>query len=129
MKRKQFLKGMDQLSEEGAVQLYKQPNIGTETYVVGVVGVLQFEVLEHRLKAEYNVDILQTTLNYRFARWVSIDGKLLYDTQVLEELNLTSTTMPVVDRHEACVLLFESDWAINWALERNPQIKLLDIQA
>ncbi len=128
MKRKQFLKGMEQLSEEGAIQLYKQPNIGTETFIVGVVGVLQFEVLEHRLKSEYNVDIMQSGLNYRFARWVTVNGQLLYDASVLEDFNLTSTTMRVQDKHDACVLLFESDWAINWALERNPSIKLLDIQ-
>ncbi len=127
MKRKQFLKGMEQLSEEGAIQLYKQPNIGTETFIVGVVGVLQFEVLEHRLKNEYKVDILQSPLNYRFARWLSIDDKHVYDARIIEELSLTSTTMAVIDRDDACVLLFESDWAINWALERNPEIKLLDI--
>lgn len=128
MKRKQFLKGMEQLSEEGAVQLYKEPNIGTETFIVGVVGVLQFEVLEHRLLAEYKVTILQTNLNYRHARWVRVDGQQLYDTQVLEDLNLTSTSMRAVDKHDACVILFESDWAINWALERNPGIELKEIQ-
>ena len=55
MKRKQFLKGIEQLAEEGAIQLYKQPDIGTETYIIGVVGVLQLDVLEYRLKTEYGV--------------------------------------------------------------------------
>ena len=50
MKRKQFLKGIKQLAEEGAIQVYKQPDIGVEEFVIGAVGVLQFDVLEHRLK-------------------------------------------------------------------------------
>ena len=70
MKRKQFLKGIDQLAEEGAIQVYKQPDIGTETFIIGVVGVLQLDVLEYRLKAEYGVEIRLTGLNYRHARWI-----------------------------------------------------------
>ena len=52
MKRKQFLKGIVQLSQEGAVQTFKRPNIGREEMIAGVVGVLQMDVLEHRLKNE-----------------------------------------------------------------------------
>ncbi|HOO62047.1 MAG TPA: peptide chain release factor 3 [Bacillota bacterium] len=117
MKRKQFLKGIEQLSEEGAVQLYKQPDIGTETYIMGVVGVLQFEVLEHRLKSEYGVDIIRTNLNYRHARWCKAESP---DISIdFSKLTLTSTSMLVLDRDEDPVVLFESDWAISWALERN----------
>ena len=50
MKRKQFVKGITQLSQEGAIQTFKRADIGREEIIVGVVGVLQFEVLEHRLK-------------------------------------------------------------------------------
>lgn len=50
LKRKQFLKGITQLSEEGSIQVFKRPNIGIEELIIGVVGVLQFEVLEYRLK-------------------------------------------------------------------------------
>ena len=53
LKRKQFVKGLTQLSEEGAIQIFKEPNFGMEELIVGVVGVLQFEVLEYRLKQEY----------------------------------------------------------------------------
>jgi peptide chain release factor 3 len=56
-KRKQFLKGIQQIAEEGAIQVFKQPNIGVETLMIGVAGVLQFEVLEYRLKNEYRADI------------------------------------------------------------------------
>jgi peptide chain release factor 3 len=125
MKRKQFLKGIDQLAEEGAIQVYKQPDIGTETYIIGVVGVLQLEVLEYRLKAEYGVTIRTSGLNYRQARWImpGPDGKLP-DTK---KLNITSTTLLVLDREENPVLLFESDWAIDWALDRNAGLRLASI--
>ena len=64
LKRKQFVKGVLQLSEEGAIQTFKRPGIGFEEIIVGVVGVLQFEVLEHRLKTEYNAEIRRQQLPY-----------------------------------------------------------------
>jgi peptide chain release factor 3 len=120
MKRKQFLKGIEQLSQEGAVQLYKQPNIGTETYVMGVVGILQFDVLEYRLKSEYNVDIVRTPLPYRLARWAKSDVEG-FDPK---ELTLTSTSLLVLDRDNAPVVLFESEWAVDWAIDHNEKMKL-----
>ncbi len=127
MKRKQFLKGVDQLSEEGAIQLYKQPDIGTETYIMGVVGVLQFEVLEHRLKNEYGVELLRTNLSYRHARWaVQKDPSNPID---LRKITITSTSLLVLDKDEAPVILFESEWGISWALERNPGLALEEIHA
>ena len=125
MKRKQFLKGIDQLAEEGAIQVYKQPDIGTETFIIGVVGVLQLEVLEYRLKAEYGVEIRQTGLNYRHARWIQPDAEGKFpDTK---KLTITSTTMIVLDKDDCPVLLFESEWAINWATDRNKGLQLAAI--
>ena len=122
MKRKQFLKGIEQLSQEGAVQLYKQPDIGTETYIMGVVGVLQFDVLEYRLKSEYGVDILRTPLNYRLARWVKSDAEGVdFDPH---KMTLTSTSCLVLDRDDEPVVLFESDWAVQWAVDHNEALKL-----
>lgn len=121
MKRKQFLKGLTQLSEEGAIQIFKQPDIGLEEFIIGAVGVLQFEVLEYRLKNEYNVDLKLTRLNYRHARWISEINSDPHD------LNVTSTTMLVKDHHESFVLLFENDWSIQWALDRNKGLSLRDI--
>ena len=70
MKRKQFLKGVSQLSQEGAIQTFKRPNIGREEMIAGVVGVLQMDVLEYRLKSEYGVNILRENLPFRFVRWI-----------------------------------------------------------
>ncbi|MBO4408345.1 MAG: peptide chain release factor 3 [Clostridiales bacterium] len=122
MKRKQFLKGIEQLSQEGAVQLYKQPDIGTETYIMGVVGILQFDVLEYRLKSEYGVDILRTPLNYRLARWVRSEAKPDFDPH---DLTLTSTSLLVLDRDDEPVVLFESDWAVEWAKEHNEALEFV----
>ncbi|HHX36619.1 MAG TPA: peptide chain release factor 3 [Clostridiaceae bacterium] len=129
LKRKQFNKGMEQLAQEGAIQLYKRPDAGTESYMVGVVGVLQFDVLEHRLNNEYNVDILMQPENYRFARWISFTDRQLMEGEAPDDLNLTSTTLTVMDRHDLPVLLFESQWAMDWALERNEGLILSDINA
>ncbi len=125
MKRKPFLKGVEQLTQEGAIQLYKQPDIGTETYIVGVVGQLQFEVLEYRLQAEYGVKIRRNDLPYRHARWVEPREDGTFPDS--ENLTITSTTMPVLDRHGHPVLLFESEWAIQWAIDRNKGLALREI--
>ncbi len=73
LKQKQFLKGIDQLTEEGMIQVFT--TIGFEDMILGVVGQLQFEVLEHRMKSEYGVDILLQRQNYQFARWI-VDEKM-----------------------------------------------------
>jgi len=125
MKRKQFLKGIEQLSLEGAIQLYKQPDIGTETYIVGVVGVLQLEVLEHRLKSEYNVNISLYSLNYRYARWVRFTEESINDDP--KSLTITSTSLVVIDHDDTPVILFESEWAIQWAVDRNRGLILEEI--
>lgn len=121
MKRKQFLKGITQLAQEGAIQIFKEPDIGIEEFVVGAVGVLQFDVLEYRLKNEYNVDLKLNNLNYRFARWIS---EIKCDPR---ELNVTSSTRLVMDSRDNYVLLFENEWSIQWALDRNEGLVLRDI--
>lgn len=121
MKRKQFVKGISQLAEEGAVQIFKQIDIGLEEFVVGAVGALQFEVLEYRLKNEYSVDLRLHQLPHRYARWVeAAKGDV-------RELNLTSSTMLVQDHLERPVLLFENEWSIRWAQDKNKGLELRDI--
>jgi peptide chain release factor 3 len=66
MKRKQFLKGAEQIAQEGAIQIFKMPYAGMEEVIVGVVGTLQFDVFEYRLKHEYNVDIRMEGLPYQY---------------------------------------------------------------
>ena len=121
MKRKQFVKGMEQIAQEGAIQIFKELGGGMEEVIVGVVGVLQFEVLEYRLKNEYNVDVRRTALPYAFIRWIDnedIDPKAL---------NLTSDTRRVEDFKGRRLLLFTSAWNITWAEEHNPGLRLSEV--
>ncbi len=120
LKRKQFVKGVEQIAQEGAIQIFHDPNTGMERVIVGVVGVLQFEVLEYRLKNEYNVDVIRNNLPYQFIRWVKnkdID---------IKKLNLTSDTKWVQDFKGNDLLIFTSEWNINWAIERNSGLILED---
>ena len=70
MKRKQFIKGINQIAQEGAIQIFQEYNTGMEEIIVGVVSVLQFDVLKYRLENEYNVEIRLDTLPYEHIRWI-----------------------------------------------------------
>ena len=120
MKRKQFVKGMEQIAQEGAIQIFRDLGSGMEEVVVGVVGVLQLEVLEYRLKNEYNVDIRMQTLPYEHLRWVLNDP----DELDIKHLDLTSDTRAIEDMKGNPLLLFGSPWSINWAEQHNPDLKL-----
>ena len=121
MKRKQFEKGILQIAQEGAIQIFKAPNSGLEEVIVGVVGVLQFEVLEHRLKTEYGVDVRRRGLPYQLVRWIDSD----IDPA---SLNLATDTLWVQDFRGSNLLLFGGQWAIRWAEEKNPGLVLRDFK-
>jgi peptide chain release factor 3 len=121
MKRKQFIKGMTEISQEGAIQVFKELNIGIEEIIVGVVGVLQLDVLKYRMEKEYNVEIKMDNLPYKFIRWIESS-----DTDV-DNLVLTSDTRKVKDIKDRNLLIFQSEWSISWALEHNKGLVLSDI--
>ena len=120
MKRKQFVKGMEQIAQEGAIQIFREVGGGMEEVVVGVVGVLQLEVLEYRLNTEYNVEIRMQQLPFEQLRWVKNDP----DTYNLRDLDLTSDTKAVEDMKGNRLLLFTSDWAVRWAETHNDTLEL-----
>ncbi len=120
LKRKQFVKGVEQLAQEGAIQIFRQPDVGIEAYIVGVVGSLQLEVLSYRLKNEYGVDLIMTTLSYELARW------LVTDKKDLSEIKGLDNGMIVLDTKERPVVLVNSEWTLNWMQERNADIKFLE---
>ena len=74
MKRKQFIKGINEIAQEGAIQIFQEFNTGMEEIIVGVVGVLQFDVLKYRLENEYNVEIRLEPLPYEHIRWIENEG-------------------------------------------------------
>ncbi len=120
MKRKQFQKGITQLAEEGAIQTFIRTETGREEFMVGVVGVLQFEVLEHRLKTEYQVDLVMEGMPFRYVRWVVKTPK------EIDKLKLTSTSGRAKDSRDRDVLLFENEWSIRLALENNEGLELAE---
>ena len=121
MKRKQFAKGMEQIAQEGAIQIFFEPGCGMERVMVGVVGVLQFEVLEYRLKDEYGVDIYRTNIAHQIIRRIKPTER--FDPT---RLTLGTDTRLVQDYRGNYLLIFPGNWALDWALDRNPDLELCE---
>ena len=120
MKRKQFVKGVEQIAQEGAIQIFQEFNTGLEEIIVGVVGVLQFDVLKYRLENEYNVEIRLENLPYEYIRWIEneeID---------LDKLTGTSDMKKVKDLKGRPLLLFVNEWSIRMTVDRNEGLKLTE---
>ena len=118
MKRKQFIKGINQIAQEGAIQIFQEFNTGMEEIIVGVVGVLQFDVLKYRLKNEYGVEIILETLPYEYIRCIEneeID---------MDRLTGTSDMKKIKDLKGRPLLLFVHEWSIRMTLERNEGLRL-----
>ena len=113
MKRKQFVKGITQIAQEGAIQIFQEYHTGMEEIIVGVVGVLQFDVLKYRLENEYNVDIRLENLPYEHIRW--IENKEID----MEKLTGTSDMKKIQDLKGNPLLLFVNSWSVGMTLDRN----------
>ncbi len=121
MKRKQFVKGIQQIAQEGAIQIFQEFNTGLEEIIVGVVGVLQFDVLKYRLENEYNVEIKLETLPYEHIRWIANK-----DQVDVSRLSGTSDMKKVKDMKGNPLLLFVNPWSIGMTAERNPGLVLTE---
>jgi peptide chain release factor 3 len=117
MKRKQFVKGVTQIAQEGAIQLFKEFSGGLGEVVVGAVGVLQFDVLKYRLESEYGVEIRLDPLPYEHIRW--IENKEEDMDLYASRLNLTSDCKRVKDMHDKPLLVFIHEWSVKTVLDRN----------
>lgn len=118
MKRKQFVKGISQIAQEGAIQIFQEYNTGMEEIIVGVVGVLQFDVLKFRLENEYNVEIRLENLPYEHIRW--IENKDID----LDHLSGTSDMKKIKDLKGNPLLLFVNAWSVGMTLDRNEGLVL-----
>lgn len=118
MKSKQFHKGILQLVQEGAIQYYK--TLHTEDIILGAVGQLQFEVFEHRMKNEYNVEVVMQPIGSKIARWIE------NEEEVKESMSSSRSTL-VKDRYDNLVFLFENEFAMRWFSEKNEHIKLYSL--
>ena len=113
MKRKQFVKGIEQIAQEGAIQIFQEFNSGMEEVIVGVVGVLQFDVLKFRMENEYNVDIRLEELPYEHIRWIENE-----DIDV-SKITGTSDMKRIKDMKGNPLLLFINSWSVGMTLDRN----------
>ncbi len=120
MKRKQFVKGINQIAQEGAIQIFQEFNTGMEEIIVGVVGVLQFDVLKYRLESEYNVEIILEMLPYEHIRWIENPNP------DLNHLVGTSDMKKIRDLKGRPLLLFINSWSVGMVLERNPGLELAE---
>ena len=121
MKRKQFVKGTEQIAQEGAIQIFKVPNSGMEEVIVGVVGTLQLDVFQYRMKGEYGVDLRMEMLPYEEIRLIDKHQGELSD------LNLGSDAELLEDYRGRNLLVFSSYWAIDFTCRRNPGLELKEI--
>jgi len=121
MKRKALDSGLEQLSQEGVIQLFFLPGRGRQNPYLGAVGLLQFEVLKERLKNEYRVSVDFSKAKYTRARWIG------GPPEAIEWLRSTHGYALVADRPGQPVVLTDSDWNLGYALEKEPGLLLFAI--
>ena len=118
MKRKQFVKGTEQIAQEGAIQIFKVPNSGMEEVIVGVVGTLQFDVFQYRMKNEYGVELYMTGLPYEHLRRITAcpgdpkDLTLCTDAKLLEDFRGRN------------LIAFGGEWSVGFLTKHNPGLEL-----
>ena len=121
MKRKQFIKGVEQIAQEGAIQIFKKPDTGMEEVIVGVVGTLQFDVFRYRMQSEYGVELRMEGLPYEELRFI------VQSPVPEKELNLSTDVELLEDYRGRLLLVFSSYWAIDFTVRRNPGLELAEV--
>jgi peptide chain release factor 3 len=123
MKRKQFATGLEQLAQEGTIQLYRPPAGRAGELVLGALGQLQFEVVMYRLESEYGVKVRREAVPYQLARWVTrADGTPL-DADALQG---AFEGLVVLDVRDRLVALFDREWALRTAEKFHPELKFAE---
>ena len=118
MKRKQFIKGTEQIAQEGAIQIFKRPGAGLEEVIVGVVGTLQFDVFQYRMRSEYGVELRMEGLPFDHLRRItSLPGKP-------DELVLCTGAAVLEDFRQRLLIAFEGEWSVGFLTKHNPGLEL-----
>lgn len=118
-KRKALEKGIEQLVQEGVVQLFRDPEGGSASWILGAMGPLQFDVMKHRLKTEYGVELILSNLPYTLARWPQAG----FDP---EDFKYSERIRVVRDRDDRWALLANSAWDFDRLCERNESLELAE---
>ena len=120
MKRKQFIKGVQQIAQEGAIQIFKFPGSGYEDIVVGVVGSLQFDVFEYRMRSEYGVELRMEGLPYsHLIRIKSYDGDY-------QDMTLCTDSRILQDFKDRYFIAYCGAWSLGFLTKHNPGLELDD---
>ncbi len=117
MKQKSYHKGIQQLVQEGAIQLYKTYH--TDEYILGAVGQLQFEVFEHRMNNEYNSEVVMKPLGKKIARWINPEH--------LDQSMSSSRSLLAKDGQDEPVILFDSEFSLRWFTDKYPEAELYSL--
>ncbi len=116
MKVKHLQKGLLQLAEEGVVQVFR-PVVGNE-YILGAVGILQFDITMERLKSEYGVDAVYEPVRFNVARWLECD-----DSKKMKQFERENNSNLARDAEGAIAYLAASEWHLGYCMEKWPEIE------
>ena len=116
LKTKHLQKGLTQLTEEGTVQVFRP--ITANDYILGVVGLLQFDITMARLKSEYGVDAVYEPVNYHVARWIDCS-----DPEKMSEFEKNNRSGIVRDSEGSLAFLTTSEWQLDYYMEKWPDIE------
>ena len=120
MKRKQFIKGTEQIAQEGAIQIFKIPGAGLEEVIVGVVGTLQFDVFQHRMRSEYGVEMYMSSLPYDHLRLIA------ECPCPPDELVLCTGAALLEDFKGRLLVAIDGEWSVGFLTKHNPGLVLAD---
>ncbi len=118
LKRKQLLKGLEQLCQEGTVQMFIDESRIASDPILAAVGTLQFEVLLFRLKNEYNVDCSLENLAFKHARWTTATDEEVYDARMKADVTTAK------DLLGGSLFLFKNDFSLSYFQEHFPKVPL-----
>jgi peptide chain release factor 3 len=120
---KKFRDGLDQLLQEGVIQAYYLKNSAQKVPLLGAVGPLQFEVVQYRLQDEYGAESRMEQTNWKVLRWISPE----HTEEEITQIVLPAGAAFALDSEERQVILFTSEWSLNYFFEKHPKIVLADI--
>ena len=120
MKSKHLNKSLDQFAEEGLIKLFK--TIVGDHKIVGVVGILQFDVLQHRIQSEYSIPVKFENTQYKTARWLKGEQKQI------EKFTKANINQMAKDNDNDYVYLIRIDWDLEKSMRENPNINFIKVK-